>query len=233
MFNPLKEISESIKGWNEHREQLYFLLTCLSAVLVVTKCATGRRPSDTLAFAAHGIGIDPVAKWLGASAPPAIAAENSIVADASLSAIPIAMTLLVFVPLIQTFGGKFEEFAQKAFDTSTGRTAATIWILLGIAAQYGDIGSALEHWLEKLSAIANWTFLALVFVGVIYVIAMIIDRLRLANFLFVTPLNYAARIAVGFLISLAATLFAAVSVPLSIIFWAFGSSSNRRLKATS
>lgn len=230
MFNPLKEIPEGIKNWKENRDQLYYLLACVSAILVVAQYLAGARPSDSLSWAAQGIGADPIAKWLGPSAPPAIAASNTALADFLMSAVIVILVGMVVFPFFRTFGKDMDDFFYEVLKVAEAPATATIWVLLAVAAQYGSITPRLAQWVELGSAIVTWVLFSLVLVGAIYVLALIFDREPLARYFIAKPLNYAFRVALGSMVTIIAVLVAAVSVPLSIIFWMIGLTSDRHRK---
>lgn len=140
MLGAIKAIPETIKNWRDNRDLLYQLVTALSAALVVTAIASARRPSDSLASVAHGLGATPVANWFGTNAPPVLAVSIPSVQSIALSAVLLLLAGMVAVPF---WGGRHDSqmFGYEPFRLIGSPAASTIWILLLIATQQGDIAS--------------------------------------------------------------------------------------------
>jgi hypothetical protein len=233
MFGAIKEIPETIKSWSENREQLYNVIASVAAALVVTAFLTGARPSESLAVVARGIGLSPVADWLTTTAPPFLAARVETVNDGFLVAALLLFAVMVVVPLLRGWRDDNDRFAYELLPLLGAPSAGTTWLLLLVAAQYGDIARPLHAWAEAASAVVGWTLGGLVVAGVLYLVAARYGWGGLARFLLRPPAVIAYRVFTGIGFAGFAVILAAVSIPLSIMSWFLGleSDRHRRIRA--
>jgi hypothetical protein len=218
MLGAIKAIPETIKNWRDNRDLLYQLVTALSAALVVTAIASARRPSDSLASVAHGLGATPVANWFGTNAPPVLAVSIPSVQSIALSAVLLLLAGMVAVPF---WGGRHDSqmFGYEPFRLIGSPAASTIWILLLIATQQGDIASTLQRWEHTALSVGAWTIGGLLATGVLCLIVNRSGFGELLKLLFGSVAVFVYRIGLRVCAALFAIALAAISLPLSIISW--------------
>lgn len=231
MWGAIKAIPETIKNWRDNRDVLYQAVTGLSAVLVVAAGATGTRPSDSVAVAAQSVGAEPVAGWLTTNAPPLLAATVPSVQAAALSVVLILLAGMVIVPLWRSRHDDSHMFGYEQLRLIGSPAAATIWLLLLVAAQQGDITPTLHRWEQTALSVGVWTISALIIAGALYLVANRYGFGELAKLLLWPVTLVVYRIAVGVCAALFAVVLAAVSLPLSIISWMSGLESDHSRKA--
>lgn len=230
MLGAIKEIPEAIKSWSENREQLYNVVASVAAALVMTAFLTGMRPSESLAVVARGVGLTPVADWLLSSAPPFLAERVVIVNHIALVVAMLLFAVMVLVPLLRGRRDDNRMFAYEFLPLIGAPSAGTIWVLLLVAAQYGDIASPLQAWAETASNLGVWTLGGLVLGGILYLLAARHGWGDLARFLLRPPAVVAYRSFTGVGFACLAVVFAAISVPISIASWFSALESDRRRK---
>lgn len=233
MLGAIRAIPETIKNWRENRVMLYQLVTGISAALVVTALAGGNRPSDSLAAVAHGLGITPVANWFSTNAPPVLAGSSPTVQAVALSAVLLLVAGMVIVPLWLGRHDDNETFSYEPLRLIGSPAASTIWILLLIAAQQGDIISTLQRWAGTAVAAAGWTIAGLLVFGVLHLIANRHGLDELTKMLFWPVAAVAYRGGYGLCATILAIALAAISLPLSMIGWMSALESDHSRKARS
>ena len=231
MLGAIKAIPETIKNWRDNRDLLYQLVTGISATLVVTALVDGKRPSDSLAAVAHGLGITPVANWLSTIAPPVLAESSPTVQSVALSAFLLLMAGMVIVPLWRCRHDDNQMFGYEPFRLLGSPAASTTWILLLIAAQQGDITSTLQRWEHTAVSMAAWMIAGLIVSGVLYLIANRYGFGELVKLLFLPVAVVAYRVGFGLCATILAIALAAISLPLSIISWMSELESDHSRKA--
>lgn len=222
MLGAIKAVPETIKSWRENREQLYNAAGCIAAALVLISMATGSRPLDSLAVLTRGIGIPTVADWLTVSAPPFVSAHVSIVNTVALSFAIILFIGMIAVPLLRGRHDDSQVFGYELLPLIGSPAAATIWVLLSVAAQHGDVTATITRWRDSATTIGIWALIALVFGGVLYLVASRCWLGDLIGALLRFLANIAYRLIFGLGFASFAVLLAAIALPLSIISWMTG-----------
>lgn len=231
MLGAIKAIPETIKNWRDNRDLLYQLATGISAAIVIAALAGGKRPSDSLATVAHWLGVTPVANWFSTNAPPALAESSSAVQTVALSAVLLLVVCMVLVPLWRGRHDDNQMFGYEPFRLLGSPAASTIWILLLVAAQQGDIPSALQRWEHTALSVAKWTFIGLLALGVLYLIANRYGFGEPVKLLLWPVAVVVYRVGFGLCATIFAIALAAVSLPLSIISWMSALESDPSRKA--
>lgn len=171
MFGAIKALPEMIKNWLDHRDLLYQLVAGFSAALVVISVAAGIRPSDSLTAVAHGLGLTPVAGWFSTNAPPVLAVSVPLVQSIALSGVLVFLAKMVFVPLWYSRDDDNQMFAYEPLRLLGAPAAATIWVLLLIAAQQSNITPVLQQWEHLALWGGAWTMGALIATSLLYIAA--------------------------------------------------------------
>lgn len=216
IIGALQSIPKTIRAWQDNRESLLHLATGVSAALVVVAITADQKPSDSLAAVAHGVGATPVAKWLGPDAPPALAAGSPTVHYYALLAALLLFIAMVVVPLWRTLLNNLE-FGTEQLRLFLSPAASTVWFLLLVAAQQGDLGPTLQHWETMTLRAAFWTIGGLLIMGLLYLTASHYLFRGLLKWLALPPAVLALQIGIGIIAAIGAILFAGASLPLSII----------------
>ena len=228
MLSAIKEIPGTIKSWRDNRESIYNLVATIAAALVVAAVATGTRPSDALAAVARHIQLTPVAEWLtGLSlANDPAPAVNGIM----LTALLVLLAWMVVIPLVRSRHDDNQMFAYEPLRLVGAPAAATVWLLLFVAAQYGDIAAPLRSWAHTAFAAARWVLGGLAAAGVLYLLARRYGMDDLARLLLWPPAVVVYRVYVGICFTGVAVVVAAVGIPVGIISWFAGLESDRSRK---
>ena len=219
MFAAFQGFPDAIKKWRDNRDLLYQVVTALSAALVVAAVATGERPSSVVATVAHAMGASAVADWLRTSAPSILDA-NAAAKVVALSAVLVLLLWMVIVPLVRSRHDDRWTFGYEQLRLLGSPAAATIWILLVVAAQQGGIAPVLQRWTDATLQVATWTIVALLAGGVVFLLARRSGLEELARMLLRPPAVLFYRITFGIFAALFAVILAAVSLPLSVFSWA-------------
>ena len=219
MLGAIKAIPEMIKNWRDNRDLLYQLVTGVSAAIVVTALVGGKRPSDSVAAVAHWLGVTPVANWFSTNAPPTLAESSPAVQTVALSAVLLLVVCMVIVPLWRGRHDDNQMFGYEPFRLLGSPAASTIWILLLVSAQQGDITPALQLWKHTAWSVAAWTITGLLVSGLLYLIANRYGFGELVKPLFSLVAVVAYRVGFGLCATISAIFLAAISLPLSIISW--------------
>lgn len=230
MLGVIKEIPETIKSWNENREQVYTAVASVAAALVTVAFLTGARPSESLAVVAGGLGLSPVEEWLTSNAPPLLASRDEAVSDTVLVGVLLLLARMIVVPLLRGRREGNEMFAYELLPLIGAPSAATIWVLLMIAGQYGDIAAPMRNWASTASTVGFRTLVGLGVAGVLYLIAKRHGRDGLVRFLLLPPAMVVYRVFVGMGFAVFAVVFAAIALPLSVGAWFAGLESDRSRK---
>lgn len=219
MLDFFKSIPGTVKSWREDRDYLLPIVAGLSATLVVISALTKQRPSDLLSTAAQSFGITPIADWFDEDAPPILAAADPIMQKGLLWTALCLFAWMTFVPLVQGMKLPWELFGYVPLRLLDAPVASTIWILLLIAAQQGDITDTLVEWGAVALDAVPWA-LGMLVVGVI--IYFVGSRYSL-GWLVITPLAWGwslgRRVAWCLVCAVIAVIGAAVSLPLSLLGW--------------
>lgn len=226
MLSVIKEIPGAIKSWRENGELLYSLVATIAASLVVTAVAAGMRPSDSLATVARHVQLTSVAAWLN-GLPPANGPAPAVNGD-MLAAVLVLLAWMVVVPLVRSRHDTNEMFAHEPLRLVGAPAPATVWLLLLVAAQCGDVASPLRAWAHTMFAVALWVVGGLALAGILYLVARRHGKDDLARLLFWPPAVVVYRVCVGICITGIAVVVAAVGIPLVIISRAAGLGSERR-----
>lgn len=216
MIGTLQNIPKTIGAWLDNRESLLHLATGVSAALVVVAVITDQKPSDSLAAVAHGVGATPIANWLGPDAPPVLATSNPTVHYYALLSTPLLFVAMVVVPLWRTLLNNLK-FGTEQLRLFLAPAASTVWFLLLVAAQQGDLGPTLQHWETTTLRAGLWTVGGLLIVGLLYLTASHYLFRGLLKLLVLPPAVLALQIGIGIGAAVGAILFSGASLPLSII----------------
>lgn len=230
MLGVIKELPETIKNWRENREQAYNVVASIAAALVVTAFLTGSRPSDSIGAVARGLGLSHLADWFTSAAPPFMSSSLDAVNDTFLAAALLLFAGMVIVPLLRGRHDDNQTFSYELLSLVGAPSAATVWTLLMIAAQHGDISTPLHTWADRAWAAAAWTVGALVVVGALYLVAKRFGLGNLAGVLLWPSVVLVYRLFVGISIAALAVVFSAVSLPMSVGSWFTGMESDHRRK---
>lgn len=231
MLGAIKAIPEMIKDWRDNRDVLYQFVTGISAALVVTALADGKRPSDSIAAVAHGIGLDHVANWFSTNAPPILATSSPEVQSIAMSAVLVLVVGMVIVPLWRGRHDDNQMFGYEPLRLLGSPAASTIWVLLLIAAQQGDITLTLQRWEYAVVSVAAWTIGGVLGAGVLSLLAIRLGFGELAKLLFWPVAVVVYRAGFGVCATIFAIVLAVISLPLSIISWMSALESDHSRKA--
>ncbi|MFC0673841.1 hypothetical protein [Brachybacterium hainanense] len=231
MLGVIKAIPETIKNWRDNRDLLYQLVAGISAALVVTALVGGKRPSDSVAVVAHGLGITPVANWFSTNAPPVLAENSPTLQSIALSAVLLLVAGMVIVPLWRGRHAGNQMFGYEPLRLLGSPAASTTWVFLVIAAQQGDITSTLQRWEYTAVSVAAWTIGGLFGAGVLYLLANRCGFGELVKILFWPVAVVVYRVGFGACATIFAIALAAISLPLSIISWMSGLESDHSRNA--
>lgn len=123
---------------------------------------------------------------------------------------------MVVVPLWRTLLNNLE-FGTEQLRLFLSPAASTVWFLLLVAAQQGDLGPTLQHWETMTLRAAFWTIGGLLIMGLLYLTASHYLFRGLLKWLALPPAVLALQIGIGIIAAIGAILFAGASLPLSII----------------
>ncbi len=233
MFGVIKAVPEAIKTWTENREQLYNLTGCAAAALVVVSLMNGNRPLESIAAIARGFGLSPIADWLTVSAPPIVASRVDAV---NAVAVFLVMLLLIGMVVIPVWRGRRDDdalFGYEMLPLIGSPAAASVWVLLAVAAQHGQLGPVLLRWGSAGVQVGMWTLIGFALVGGLYLIA---SRYGFGDLigLVLLPLGMVAyRLLCGILFAFFAVFLAAVALPFAVFGWMSGleGDHSRRIRA--
>lgn len=211
-------VAEAIRSWRENGDQLYQLAGSATALLVVTAIACGRRPTEVLASIAGSVGAEHVARWLTTDAIPVLATTNPGVSSVVMTMVVLVSVIMVFTPLWRDHRTGLREFDHPVRLIGS-RSACTVWGLLLVAAQAGDIRSVLAGWVEVLWNVGVWTA-GIVLAGA--VLHEVSDRWWVGTLArpLLSGLGSVLRwVTVGVAAAFTAIVFVALSLPLAIVRW--------------
>lgn len=233
MWEAFKTLPETVKGWQDNRQQLYSVAVSLVAALVIAAATTGNRPSDFLAMMARGLGLTPVAGWFGPEAPPFLAQRVNWLHSGMLSAALLLLAVMVIVPLRRSWRDDNDIFPLECFRLVGSPAAGTVWVLLLVAAQQGDILPALQGWNERIVVGSIWVVGGLIGGGTFYFLARRSWLGALLRPMLILPAVVVYRLFIGFAMALLAIALAAVMFPLSIVAWMCALEADDRRNARS
>ena len=219
ILEAIKSIPEIIKNWRDNRDLLYQVMAGISAALVTVAVETGTRPSDSLAAVARSLGAEPIADWLGTNAPPVLAVSLPLVQSMALSAVLVLLAAMVFVPLWRSRHHDNQRFGYEPLRLLGSPAAATIWVLLLIAAQQGPLAPMLQRWEGVALSAVSWTIGGLLFAGLLYLVANRYGFGELVRLLFWPMTVMIYRVFFAAVAAVFAIVLAAISLPLSIVSW--------------
>lgn len=219
MWGAIKNIPEAIRGWKDSRSLLYSLVAGACAGLVAATWDGGRRPSDVIAWIARGIGAAPIARWFGTDAPPMLEAQNPGVQIVALGAVLILLFIMVITPVLRDVREGGTRDAPRALLLLGSPSASTVWVLLLIATQQGEIAPVIRAGVLRGSAVG---VAVVVILTVVASAAHHLDRKgddgRIAGHL-MRAVGFSVRIVFSAGMAAFAILFAAVSTALMIVRW--------------
>lgn len=227
MWEALATVQETLAKWNENRQRLYSVVASLAAALVVVAVTTGDRPSDTVGAVARGFGLTSIADWFGPAAPPFLAQRAEWLRDAALVAVLLLLAHMVLTPLRRSRHEDNAIFVYRPVLLVGSPAADTIWLLLLVAAQHGDIARALPGSTTSVQVGSAWTAGVLVVGCIVFLLAAQLRLTRLVKP--VAALMY--RICVGLAMAFLAITFAGVAFPLAVIGWMSNLESDHARKA--
>lgn len=219
MWEAIKTVPGAIGSWRENRAVLYQVVASIAAVLVITSVAGGPRPSDSLAATFHALGWPAVGSWFGADAPMFLAEAFPVLQSSALFGALALLARMVFVPL---WRGRHEDnlsFAEEPFRLLGSPAAASVWVLLLVAAQQGDIAPVLLGWRDTAVTVAFWAAGLLAAVGAACLLLFRRGLRELSALVARSVLALASRAAFGLVVTAFAVGLAAMELPLLIIFW--------------
>ncbi|GAA1976535.1 hypothetical protein GCM10009718_10970 [Isoptericola halotolerans] len=229
MLDAMRSIPETLKNWSESRDLVYGVVASIAAFLVVIAVTTGSRPTDSLAVVAHGFGLSSLSEWLTETAPPFVAARAPGVHEVLLVATSLLFTFMIFVPLLRNLHADSNVFTESCLRLIGSPAAATVWVLLAVAAQHGDITPMLARWAQASFAILLSLIGGLFAAGILYLLAHrreseVVRVLR-------WPAVVMWRACYGGLLAFLAVMFAAIALPLSFLGWFADLESDHSRKA--
>lgn len=229
MWELIKSGPDILKSWREHGTELYRFLAGFAAILVVTACFTGLRPSDVLVEFARFLGLAPVAQWVTEDAPPFVTTSSPAVRMVALVAVSLVVISTFVVPVLRLDGWGPRDLRWQMNSVLGSRSTSTVWVLLLVAKQQGEIGSFLDGWCQ-VSGTVSLTLVGIGMVGLLVTaIAEACHRERVVAFLMDHPWTFYSRTCAGFFATHCAVLIAAIWPVASLAGW-FGAVTNDRYR---
>lgn len=218
-------LPEMIKSWRDNRAPLYSFIATVAGALVVANVATGLRPVESLALATRGFGLVSITEWL--TRPALAAVQSSGLSKLLLTLAGFLFIMMILVPLIQGIRGYEDLYTDRFVRLVGSPSACTVWVLLAVAAQLGDIIQPLLRWGRPALMSAIGIGGVFVIARTIFVVASCFSSEDHARETLRVPIDLIGRLFSGLGMALFAVLFAAGGVPFSIAAWSISMQSDR------
>ena len=231
MWGVVKALPDAIKSWRDNGDQLYQLTSGAIAGFALVSVVSQSRPSEHLASLMGFLGLGPVAHWLEDDAPPFLAVKNSQVQDIALMGVLVLVTLMVVVP---TWQGRLDEGNAVPYQPAGlvgSRSAATVWLLLLVAAQQGPVNDVLLSWYTSFESVVLVLAFLAAGLTVFYFVAARSPGGGIATELLGQLGGLGYRLLIGSFFAVIAIFVCALSLPLGLVGWFTAFQSDRRNEA--